>query len=137
MLAKAYLYSQNNIKFIGIGGVDNGETAYLKILAGATILQIYTGLVYNGPAMINKINNAVRRKGEYSRLNLEGAIFIGAMRQASPRTRPILAILLPIILPIASSGASSNAASMATASSGAEVPNASIVAPMTNELTFK
>ena len=62
MLAKAYLYSQSNIKFIGIGGVDNGETAYLKILAGATILQIYTGLVYNGPGMINKINNELSVK---------------------------------------------------------------------------
>ena len=70
-------------------------------------------------------------------MNLEEAIVIGAMRQTSPRTRPILAILLPIILPIASSGAPSRAARMATASSGAEVPNARIVAPMTNELTYK
>mgnify|MGYP006095738825 CR=1 FL=1 len=56
MLAKAYLHAQNKIKFIGIGGIDSGETAYLKILAGATILQMYTGLVYNGPELINKIN---------------------------------------------------------------------------------
>ena len=70
-------------------------------------------------------------------MNLEEAIVIGAMRQASPRTRPILAILLPIILPIASSGASSSAARMEAASSGEEVPNAITVAPMTNELTFK
>ena len=70
-------------------------------------------------------------------MNLEEAIAIGAIRQASPRTRPILAILLPIILPIASSGASSRAARMEAASSGAEVPNANTVAPITNELTFK
>ena len=62
MLAKAYLHAQNNINFIGIGGIDSGETAYLKILAGATILQMYTGLVYNGPAMINKINSELSLK---------------------------------------------------------------------------
>ena len=62
MLAKAYLHAQNNISFIGIGGIDSGETAYLKILAGATIVQMYTGLVYNGPAMINKINSELSLK---------------------------------------------------------------------------
>ena len=53
MLAKAYLYAQNKIKFIGIGGIDSGETAYLKILAGATILQMY---MPNSEELINKIN---------------------------------------------------------------------------------
>ena len=55
MLAKAYLYAQNNIKFIGIGGVTNADDAYLKMLAGASILQLYTGLVFDGPDLINKI----------------------------------------------------------------------------------
>ena len=62
MLAKAYLHAQNKINFIGIGGIDSGETAYLKILAGATILQMYTGLVYNGPDVINKINSELSLK---------------------------------------------------------------------------
>jgi len=74
MLAKAYLYAQNKIKFIGIGGIDSGETAYLKILAGATIIQMYTGLVYNGSELLNKINNELSKKiGDESLSTLIGS----------------------------------------------------------------
>ena len=62
ILAKAYLHAQNDIKFIGIGGIESSETAYLKILAGANILQIYTGLVYNGSDMISEIINELSIK---------------------------------------------------------------------------
>ena len=57
MLAKAYLHASKSIKFIGIGGISNGETAYSKILAGANIIQLYTGLVFHGPQIINDIIN--------------------------------------------------------------------------------
>ena len=43
------------IIFIGIGGVTNADDAYFKMLAGASILQLYTGLVFDGPDLINKI----------------------------------------------------------------------------------
>ena len=59
------------------------------------------------------------------------------IRQVRPRTRQIFAMLLPISLPIASSGFESSAAKIATASSGAEVPNAITVAPITKGLIFK
>ena len=59
------------------------------------------------------------------------------IRQVRPRTSPIFAMLLPITLPIAISGAESIAAKMPTASSGAEVPNAITVAPITKGLIFK
>ena len=64
MLAKAYLHAQNNIKFIGIGGVTNADDAYFKMLAGATILQLYTGLVFNGPYLINKIIQELNKKSD-------------------------------------------------------------------------
>ena len=70
-------------------------------------------------------------------MNLLESIVIGATMAVIPRTRPMLAILLPITLPIANSGAASNEARMATASSGADVPNAITVAPITNGLIFK
>ena len=69
--------------------------------------------------------------------NRLGEIVMVVIRQVSPRTRPMFAILLPITLPIASSGAESRAANIATASSGAEVPNAIIVAPIAKGLIFK
>jgi dihydroorotate dehydrogenase len=62
MLAKAYLHASKSIKFIGIGGISNGETAYSKILAGANIIQLYTGLVFHGPQIINDIINYLDSK---------------------------------------------------------------------------
>ena len=59
------------------------------------------------------------------------------IKQVRPKTRPIFAMLLPITLAIASSGAESIAAKIPTASSGAEVPNAITVAPITKGLIFK
>ena len=41
---------------IGVGGVDSAETAYEKIKNGASLIQLYTGLVYNGPNLIKDIN---------------------------------------------------------------------------------
>ena len=40
---------------IGIGGVHSGQTALQKIEAGATLVQLYTGLIYEGPALIGRI----------------------------------------------------------------------------------
>ncbi len=42
---------------IGVGGIFNGEDAYQKIRAGARCLQVYTGLIYGGPATVYKIQN--------------------------------------------------------------------------------
>jgi dihydroorotate dehydrogenase len=40
---------------IGIGGIDSGTTAIAKLEAGATLLQLYTGLVYEGPGLLGRI----------------------------------------------------------------------------------
>ena len=37
---------------VGAGGIDNGATAYAKIRAGASLLQLYTAMVYQGPQVI-------------------------------------------------------------------------------------
>ena len=57
ILAKAYLHAYNNIKFIGIGGITSADDAYIKILAGASILQLYTGLIFK-PVTFTKISQA-------------------------------------------------------------------------------
>lgn len=41
---------------IGLGGIDSPESAYEKIKAGASLVQIYTGLIYEGPGLVKKIN---------------------------------------------------------------------------------
>ncbi len=52
-----YLYRKTGGKLpiIGVGGVASAESAYRKIRAGASLVQLYTGLVYNGPALIRDI----------------------------------------------------------------------------------
>ena len=67
-LAKAYLHANNEIKFIGVGGIDSSQSAFTKILAGAHILQIYTGFTYNGPKLINNIINDLSSKMNNSKL---------------------------------------------------------------------
>jgi dihydroorotate dehydrogenase len=54
-LARVYRLSGGRIPLIGIGGIDSGETALHKIEAGATLLQLYTGLIYEGPGLISRI----------------------------------------------------------------------------------
>ena len=45
-----------NIKIIGVGGVDSGKSAMEKLLNGASLVQLYTGMVYNGPNIASKIS---------------------------------------------------------------------------------
>lgn len=47
------------IPIIGVGGIMNVQDALEKLEAGATLLQVYTGFIYEGPAIIKKINKAL------------------------------------------------------------------------------
>ena len=49
--------TQGQIPIIGVGGVANGAQAYEKIRAGASLVQLYSALVYNGPSLIREINS--------------------------------------------------------------------------------
>jgi dihydroorotate dehydrogenase len=59
MLARVWLLTGGRIPLIGIGGIDSANTALAKIEAGATLLQLYTGLVFEGPALISRIKAAM------------------------------------------------------------------------------
>jgi len=56
-----YLAEKSNKAFpiIGVGGVHSGQDALDKIVAGAYLIQIYTGFIYEGPALIKRINKAL------------------------------------------------------------------------------
>lgn len=56
-----YLYkrSQGKIPIIGVGGIFTAEDALEKLKAGASLVQVYTGFVYQGPAIAKKINRAI------------------------------------------------------------------------------
>jgi dihydroorotate dehydrogenase len=55
MLARIYEATGGSIPLIGIGGIDSGAAALAKIEAGATLLQLYTGLIYEGAGLIGRI----------------------------------------------------------------------------------
>ncbi|XP_050367826.1 dihydroorotate dehydrogenase (quinone), mitochondrial [Argentina anserina] len=55
LLKDMYLLTRGKIPLIGCGGIFNGEDAYRKIRAGATLVQLYTGFAYGGPALIPQI----------------------------------------------------------------------------------
>jgi dihydroorotate dehydrogenase len=55
MLARVYLLTGGRIPLIGIGGIDSGAAAIAKLEAGASLLQLYTGLVYEGPGLLARI----------------------------------------------------------------------------------
>ncbi len=55
MLARVFLLTGGRIPLIGIGGIDSGAAAIAKVEAGASLLQLYTGLVYEGPGLLARI----------------------------------------------------------------------------------
>ncbi len=55
VLKKMYSLTNGQIPLIGVGGISNGNECYEKIKAGASLVQIYTALVYQGPKVINNI----------------------------------------------------------------------------------
>jgi dihydroorotate dehydrogenase len=49
-----------DVPVVGVGGVSTAEGAYRKIRAGASLVQLYTGLVYRGPSIAREINSGLR-----------------------------------------------------------------------------
>jgi len=57
LIKKFYREIKGEITIIGVGGVNSGLTAYEKIKSGASLLQLYTGMVYEGPGIVKKIKS--------------------------------------------------------------------------------
>lgn len=59
LLAEAFKLSKGNLTLIGVGGVASAEQAFQKILNGASLVQLYTGLVFEGPGLANEISKGL------------------------------------------------------------------------------
>jgi dihydroorotate dehydrogenase len=59
MLAHTAQRVDNKVPLIGVGGITSAETALAKIRAGATLIQLYTGLTYHGPGLVTDIKNGL------------------------------------------------------------------------------
>ncbi|MGD9637826.1 MAG: dihydroorotate dehydrogenase (quinone) [Alphaproteobacteria bacterium] len=55
LIKEMYYHTQGQIPIIGVGGVFSGKDAYLKIRAGASLVQVYSAIIYNGPYVVKKI----------------------------------------------------------------------------------
>ena len=51
-----YKLTGGKIPIIGVGGISNGKDAYERIKSGASLIQLYSALVYHGPELANEIN---------------------------------------------------------------------------------
>nr|WP_204262912.1 quinone-dependent dihydroorotate dehydrogenase [Methylobacterium sp. BTF04] len=67
LLAETYLRIGGQIPLVGVGGIDSADSAWTKIRAGATLLQLYSGLVYGGPGLVTTI-----KAGLTARMKAEG-----------------------------------------------------------------
>jgi len=57
VLAEMHRRTAGRVPLIGVGGIANGADAYAKIRAGASLVQLYTALIYQGPGLIERIKS--------------------------------------------------------------------------------
>ena len=60
LITKFYKLLRGKIEIIGVGGIDSGKSAYEKFLAGASYVQLYTGMVFQGPNIVGKIKKELK-----------------------------------------------------------------------------
>ncbi len=56
-LRQTYKLSNGKLPLIGVGGISNGQDAYIKIKAGASLIQLYSALIYQGFGLVKKIKH--------------------------------------------------------------------------------
>jgi len=83
LLAEMHRLTQGRLPLIGVGGIASARDAYAKIRAGASLVQLYTALVFAGPALVGQI-----KSGLASLLRSDGfgsiAEAVGTMQGAAP-----------------------------------------------------
>ena len=56
LISKTYQYCDNKLVIIGVGGIFSAQDAYEKIKRGASLVELITGMIYEGPQLIGEIN---------------------------------------------------------------------------------
>jgi dihydroorotate dehydrogenase len=73
LLAQAFRRVERRIPLIGVGGVDSAETAWAKIRAGASLIQLYSAMIYKGPGLIGEIKRGLLEKLQAEKMSLPQA----------------------------------------------------------------
>ena len=83
MIARLYNMTEGSMPLIGVGGIFTAEDAWEMISAGASLVQVYTGFIYEGPGIAKKINDGLRRL-----ISMKGFVSldeaVGSRAKASP-----------------------------------------------------
>ena len=75
MIAQLYQLTGGQLPLIGVGGIFTAEDAWEKIAAGASLIQLYTGFIYQGPNIAQQINEGLERiLAREGFANLEAAV---------------------------------------------------------------
>jgi dihydroorotate dehydrogenase len=69
MLRHAYRHTQGKLPLVGVGGIMNAQDAVDRIRAGASLIQLYSGLVYRGFALVQEIKHALLAELEKEKLH--------------------------------------------------------------------
>jgi len=72
MIAQLFQQTKGQLPIIGVGGIFNAEDAWEKICAGASLLQVYTGFIYEGPGIAKQINDGllkIMKREQFSHLD--------------------------------------------------------------------
>ena len=72
VLAKVFVLTNGAIPLVGAGGISDAETAWTKLTAGATLLQLYSALVYQGPALVEAILRGLSQRLSRDNSSLSG-----------------------------------------------------------------
>ena len=62
IIRKLYGHLQGNVPIIGVGGIENAQDAWDKLVAGADLIQIYTALIYEGPCVVKAITRGLSER---------------------------------------------------------------------------
>jgi len=80
--ARLFLRVGGKVPIVGVGGIGSPEDAYRRIRSGASLVQLYTALVYQGPGAAGRIQRGLARLLERDGLTLAQAVGIDAGRRA-------------------------------------------------------
>ena len=79
VIRKIYRMTDGKIPIIGVGGIFNDKDAWEKITAGASLIQLYTGLVFEGPGIARSIMTGLSKRVKQAGFdNISEAVGINA-----------------------------------------------------------
>ncbi len=87
-LARFFLLTGGKIPLVGAGGISDTATAWAKITAGASLLQLYSALVFKGPALIAEINAGLANKFRTLRIPDISSVVGSEARRYAHQTEP-------------------------------------------------